>query len=115
MRVWCEAIAGFDMCVLGSGSKLEKLDRQTAADRRLAKSVLYYIYPIGEGNTAVLADKYGLPLRLRDVDAVISAITADMCGVERPYRRLLPALNALVAARETWGNSGKLKVLFYGH
>jgi hypothetical protein len=93
-----------------------KLAARTKADDELAKqSSCYFFPPCGDGNHEVMIDQYEETIRERSIDDVIEALENDIKLEPRPYRRLPPALAALKAIREHWGNTDQLRVLFYAH
>ena len=99
-KKWGNVIASFDMCKIGASSWLSKYPETE-----------HYFYA-DDGNTEVIEDDYGEPLREIPINDLINILENDSELVH--YRRFKPFL-ALLKGFDQNQFDNNLVVLHYGH
>lgn len=99
-KKWAQGIASFDMCKIGAYSWLSRYPETK-----------YYFYA-DDGNTEVVEDCYGEPLREIPINDLIDIIEND--PELQGYRRIEPFL-ALLRGFDQSKFNNNLVVLHYGH
>ena len=100
---YCQVIAMFDLC------KFYPLSC-TISDYPTTDCYFY----ADDGNTRVLEDKYGDPLREIPIEDVIDVLEEYLSN-NNNYRRIFPTLAALKALNEHKNQWKELVVLHYGY
>jgi len=100
-KKYASEIAKFDMCKMGYGSHTLKLVKESPKTE-------CYIFS-DDGNTKILEDKYGDPLKELDIKPLIKALKKDDDGYRRvkPFIAFLEALNP-----KQWRD---IKIIHYGY
>ena len=100
---YCHVIAMFDMC---------KFYPLSCVANTYPKTECYFF--ADDGNTRVLEDMYGDPLREIPIEDVIEIIEMEIDGGDN-YRRMYPILAALKELKKKSHQWGELVVLHYGY
>lgn len=100
---YCQVIAMFDLC---------KFYPLSCVVNTYPKTECYFY--ADDGNTRVLEDRYGDPLRELPLEDVIDIIENEIYSGHN-YRRLYPVLAALEALENKQNQWKELAVLHYGY
>ena len=100
---YCQVIAMFDLC---------KFYPLSCVVNTYPKTECYFY--ADDGNTRVLEDRYGDPLRELPLEDVIDIIENEIYSCHN-YRRLYPVLAALEALENKQDQWKELAVLHYGY
>ncbi len=100
---YCQVIAMFDLCKFYPLSCVVSTYPTTEC----------YFYA-DDGNTRVLEDMYGDPLREIPIEDVIDILEGDLANGSN-YRRIYPVLGALKTLNEHKAQWKELAVLHYGY
>jgi len=102
-KTWAQVIAIVDLCVCGRESETAELIQASHESK-------WFVYS-DDGDTPILEDPYGDPLKAVDADLLIEAMDRD--NRKEYYRRFELALAMLKVCRERFGE--RFIVLHFGH
>ena len=102
-KCFAQVIAMFNMCKFYDLSGVLRYKPETDC----------YIYA-DDGNTRILEDCYGEPLKEATIESVIDTLEKIVANGE-DYWRTFPLLSTLKSIKERIGNYDKIVVLHYGY
>lgn len=105
---WFQIMGMVDLCKPGHGSGISKLCQSIELDKVAQKVYLYA--PMGDGDTTVEEDCYGVKLKTIPLEIVLDALYADQ--ENDPYRRFKWAIALLEAMQDDLEN---LEIVLYGY